>query len=102
MVAHSAQYPAVILSVNRALWGEVSSSLRSVQVEYGRHEIEIFRYFDGEVSEEDMESMSRVASEVAADFPEHKIYEHSIRVDYPTSINPTEESRHIVFMRKEA
>jgi hypothetical protein len=49
-----------------------------------------------------MESMSRVASEVAADFPEHKIYEHSIRVDYPTSINPTEESRHIVFMRKEA
>ena|SRR5271166_2082228 len=100
-MAHPASYPVVILSVNRALWGEVSSSLRSVQVDFGKDEICLFCYFDREISAENIESMSLVVSEVAADFPSDKVREYCIRAYYPTSIKPEEDSRHIVFLRKE-
>ncbi len=95
------EYPLLVLSVNRALWGEVSCSLRSVQVEYQKSEIHLYCFYDGEISEEDVEAMSSVASLVAADFPHHNVYEHCIRIDCP---NPLlyEKERHVVFLRKEA
>jgi hypothetical protein len=89
-----------MLSVNRALWGEVSCSLRSVQVEYLESEIHLYCFYDGEISENDSEAMSTVASSVAADFPSHNIYEHCIRLDYPSPLL-YEKERHVVFLRKE-
>ncbi|MGO9672979.1 MAG: hypothetical protein ACLPSF_02220 [Methylocella sp.] len=100
-MAYIANYGSVILSVNRALLGAVSPSLRSVQVEYADNEINIYCFFDGAISEDDSEDMSAAASEVAASFPNHKVYEHCIRADYPTPIKPTDKARHTVFWRKE-
>jgi hypothetical protein len=100
-MAYPADYASVIMSVNCALWGAVSSSLRSVQVEFTEKEINIYCFFDGVISDDDSEDMSVVATEVAADFPDHQVYEHCIRADYPTPIKPTDKARHIVFWRKE-
>lgn len=97
----SADYSAVVLSINRALWGKVSSSLRSVQVEYNDAEIDLFCFFDGQISEENIETMSVAASEVAADFSHKKVFEHCIRVDYPAPIKPVDGKRHLVFLRRE-
>ncbi|OGE64701.1 hypothetical protein A3J13_00845 [Candidatus Daviesbacteria bacterium RIFCSPLOWO2_02_FULL_36_8] len=58
-----------LLSVQRALLGEVSFALRGVVVDYEEAKKIIIRcYFDGEISEEDKESMSEVQTSVMADF----------------------------------
>jgi len=54
-----AEYGSVILSVNRGLWGEVSSALRSVQVAYDDSEINLYCYFSGDVSDADAVNASR-------------------------------------------
>jgi hypothetical protein len=92
--------PSLVLSVNRALWGEVSCNLRSVYVECKDGEIKLYCYFDGEISEGDQESMSAAAAEVVSDFPDHTIEEYCIRADAPKRIAPM-EGRHLVFKRKE-
>ncbi len=89
------------MSVNRALWGTISCYIRSVQVEYTDNEINIYCLLDGAISEENTEDMSVVGTEVAASFPNHIVYEHCIRADYPTPIKLTSEARCIVFWRKE-
>lgn len=96
-----ATYGSVILSVNRALWDKVSCSLRCVQVEFSSTVIDIYCFFDGQISEESAEDMSVMGTEVAADFPNHMVYEHCIRADYPTPIKRTDDERHTVFWRKE-
>lgn len=100
MTGTSTEYASLILSVNRALWGEVSRSLRLVQVQNQESDIQLYCFYDGEILEEDREAMSSVASSVAADFPNHKVYEHCIRIDYPNPLS-YEKDRHVVFLRKE-
>lgn len=99
-MSDTVEYSAVILSVNRALWGEVSLPLRSVQVEYNDSEVNIYCFFDGEISEESRESMHAVGSSIAGDFKNNMVYDHCIRVDYPAPV-PRQEGRHLVFLRKE-
>jgi hypothetical protein len=100
MASSSTYNPSLILSANQALLGQVSGSLRSVHVEYGESEINLYCYFDGEISEDDREAMSLVGTYVAADFPDHMVNDHCIRVDAPERI-PLAEERHPVFERKE-
>ena len=100
-MARVADYQSVIVSTCCALCGAVSSHLRSVQVEWNDHQIDIYCFFDGPISEEDAEDMSVAATEVAADFSGHMVDEHCIRADYPERIIPTDDARHIVFLRKE-
>lgn len=59
----------VILSVQRALLGEVSPALRGVTVGWDEKRIAILCYYDRRISEEDREAMSCVETEVMADFP---------------------------------
>jgi hypothetical protein len=61
---------SLLLSVQRALLGEVSPSLRGVTVGWRDHLILLRFYFDGAVTEEDREAMSVVGAEVIADFTE--------------------------------
>jgi hypothetical protein len=91
---------AVILSVNRGLWGEVSAALRSVRVACDGNEIHLYCYFAGEVSEDDTESMQCAASSVAADFPGYLVFEHCIASDPARSL-PGDDGSAIVFERKE-
>jgi hypothetical protein len=96
----SIELSSAILSVNRALWGEVSPHLRSVQVTFDALEIRVFLYFDGPISEEDKEIASIVTTSVAADFPEHSVVEHCLQLDHPQPV-PVVEGRHVVFFRRE-
>jgi hypothetical protein len=96
----SAYSSAVVLSVNRGLWGLVSRNLRAVYVKYRDADIHLYCYFDGAVSEEDEEAMSEVGTSVAADFPDHIVHEHCVRLDAPQRI-PVLEEHHLVFKRKE-
>jgi hypothetical protein len=100
MASLSTYNPSLILSANQALLGQVSGSLRSVQAEYRESGINLYCYFDGEISEDDREAMSLVSTYVAADFPDHMVNEHCIRVDAPESV-PLVEERHPVFERME-
>ncbi|MGJ4947825.1 hypothetical protein [Bradyrhizobium sp. HKCCYLS20291] len=91
---------SILVSVNRALLGEVSASLREVRYALSDGNIDIFCVFDGEISEDDQESMSCVATEVMADFPDVTVQEHCLRIDAPERI-PSLLGRVTVFARKE-
>lgn len=89
------------LSLQRALLSEISSNVRSVQVDWseGTNTIEIFFYFDGEISEEDKESACNVAGEVGGDFDEEtRVLEKCIRKDFSLDLP---KHRCTVFRRKE-
>lgn len=91
----------VLLSLQRALLGEISSQLRGVTCEWGEEEILIEAIFDGEIENSDQDSLECVGSEVAADFPEHRVEVLSTRIDFPSRLN--EKSRtEWVYLRKES
>jgi hypothetical protein len=93
--------PGVIISsVGRALLGEVSCRLRCVEVAYDDSKMELYCYFDGELQEDDVESMQIVSGMVAGDFPGYLVDEHCIRLDSPER-KPHFENRIVVFLRKE-
>ena len=58
----------VLLSLQRALLGEVFPALREVTVDWSDSSVKFFAYVDGELAPEDEESLSCVSAEVAADF----------------------------------
>ncbi|HEX8201392.1 MAG TPA: hypothetical protein VF590_12970 [Isosphaeraceae bacterium] len=92
----------VLLSVNRALLGEVPPSLRGVTVAWDEHSIEVVAYFDGEIAVEDRESMECVLTEVIADFspdPEAQYRLDCLRRDAPARMEPL---RAWVYLRRES
>jgi len=87
-----------ILSMNRALWGEVSPALRSVRIKWDNEIVDLYFYYDGEISEEDNESAECIATEFIAGYPEYKLEVHILRWDYPKSI--PEEGEPIYYRRE--
>lgn len=78
----------VLLSVQRALLGVVSAALRAVVVDYSETSITVTSYFDGEISEDDAESMSCVETEVVADFAaDDRVEVRCVRCDVPHPID---------------
>ena len=88
-----------ILSMNRALWGEVSPVLRAARIKWDEKQVHLFFYYDGEISEEDRESAECVATEVIADFPELQLEIDILRWDYPKPL-PQNEGE-LVYKRRE-
>jgi len=77
----------VMLSLQRALLGEVFPALRAVTVEWGPAFVRFIGYIDGEPSEEDLESLSCVSAEVAADFSAGVDVDfEAVRCDHPQRI----------------
>lgn len=79
----------ILLSVMRALLGEVFSSLRAV-ICFARSEVSILIvfYVDGAISEDDQESIEVAVTEVIADFPANVDISHEIRrVDAPERLD---------------
>jgi hypothetical protein len=75
---------ALLLSVQRALLGAVSPTLRGVTVGWQGQVIRLRFYTDGPISSEDREALSVVGAEVIADFPAPwAIDEEVIREDAP-------------------
>src|SRR5262249_54125713 len=58
----------ILLSVQRALLGSVTSNLRGVAIDWNNSEIRVVCYYHGPISDDDREEMSCVQTEVAADF----------------------------------
>lgn len=90
----------VLLSLQRALLGEISSQLRGVTCEWDEEDILIEAFFDGEIETSDQDSLECVGSEVAADFPEHRVEVLSTRIDSPSPVNQKSRTAW-VYRRKE-
>ncbi len=91
----------VIASVNRALWGEVPRTLRSVQFRAIGRKVDLRFVFDREPTGEERESVNCIAAEVAADFPNHLV-EESVLAATRTSKRPQVASGwHVAYARKE-
>ena len=87
-----------ILSLNRALWVEVSPLLRAALISWNDDEIHLFFYYDGEISEEDNDSAECAATEVIAGYPEYALEIDILRWDAPKPIPQTGE---LVYQRRE-
>ena len=90
----------VATSLNRALWGEVSPNLRSVQFTTERQPIILRFFFDGVPKDADCETVNCVGAEVAADFPGCTLVEKVVPTTSGTAI-PRQDGWHVVFARKE-
>lgn len=90
----------VTASINRALWGEVSARLRCVQFKPDKSRITLRFSFDSAPNDSDLESVSCVGAEVAADFPKLAVVEEVATTD-AGSVSPQQDGWHTAFARKE-
>jgi hypothetical protein len=89
----------VLLSVQRALLSEITPNIRAVTVEYDATSIHIEMFFDGEISDDDRETVLLVDTEVLAEFPaHHRVDTVGIRRDAPA---PIPKDRLWAYYRKE-
>jgi hypothetical protein len=89
----------VLLSLQRALLGEVAPNLRAVTVTYTGNAIHFDAFFDGPIGDAEREAMSLVETEVLADFPpEHRVTHQVIRLDAQALVP---KDRTWVYHRKE-
>jgi len=90
----------LVLSVNRALWGNVPQTLRSVSCEFSDESTVILKsIFDGKPSNYDKELASLVGTEVLADLPSNYKFEEIIEGSaYPDKLNNLE---YLVYLRHE-
>jgi hypothetical protein len=80
--------------------GEVFPTLRAISVEWSDYLVKFFAYVDGELADEDAESLSCIAAEVTADFWSGVEIEYEVvRIDSPVRIPDTTRTR--VFQRRE-
>lgn len=87
------------LSLQRALLGVVTKSLRAVSFVLSENFIAIYFFYDGEISEKEEELAWDVAAEVIADFPSsYMVSSKVIQVNYPQKIDVKGRT---VFRRKE-
>jgi hypothetical protein len=81
--------PRILLSVQRALLGEVFPAVRGVTVGWDHSTIRIVCYIDGPVEPMDQERLSCVESEVIADFSEdYEVRLDTVRCDEPANMTP--------------
>jgi hypothetical protein len=94
----------ILLSLQRALLGEVTSNMRAISVEWSTDRIKIWVYYDGPVDEDIVDDFDASAvTQVVADFPypdkgDPKIDFEFLRCDIPQKIGNRGE---FVFYRNE-
>lgn len=77
----------VLIAIQQALLGEVSHRVRAIITKYTDFSIHFEAYFDGEILEEDRESMLLVDTELVAMSPSSHVISHDlIRLDAPLSL----------------
>lgn len=78
----------VLLSVQRALLGEVFPALRGVTVGWDDRTIRIVCYMDGPISARDQERLGCVEAEISADFEDYQVHVDTVRCDAPADMAP--------------
>jgi len=91
---------ATLLSIQGALVGAISANVRRVLCRWSDTSVEIRAIFDGTPSEDDLETMSIVETEVMADFPGRTVTLKCRQIDEPALIE-YEADEVTVFGRKE-
>ncbi len=91
----------VLLSLQRALVGQVPPTLRGVLVALTVDvEARMICYFDGVIAEDDEEDVQCAYTEVLADFPDYDIHLEIHRLDTPIPLPKIPEGAgHWVYMR---
>jgi hypothetical protein len=88
------------LSAQRALWGNIPTSLRAVSVEYDGHLIRCRYVFDGAPSAFDRDLLAQAGTEIISDYSSpYSVDEEFIVLPEPA---PISHLKHLVFMRYEA
>ncbi len=78
----------LLLSAQRALLGEVFPALRAVTIRWSKDAIALRAYVDGELLDDDAESLSCIATELTADlWQEMRVDYEAIRCDWPQRID---------------
>jgi hypothetical protein len=91
----------VLIHMQQALLGEVFSALRAVDVNWTESSLHFIGYIDGDISEEDEESLSCIETELITAFSEdHEIGYDSMRIDFPDSL-PQQRGQACVYSRRE-
>ena len=86
-------------AMDLAMYFEISAPLRAIFVSNGEANIHFDCYFDGEVSDEDRDSMASVEAELTAAFPNSHRITHTVhRIDYP---DPTPKHAWCFLARRE-
>ena len=90
---------AVLLSLQRALLGSISPSLRGVTVGFDPGRARVICYFHGEISEDDAEVMEDAQTMMLADlWPDQEVEFKLVRCDEPLEMNRLDDW---VFRRRE-
>lgn len=92
---------SLVLSLNRALWGEVHPELRqaSIEADATAQVVRLRFEYDGEPTEEVRESCSCASAECIADFPEPwQLEEEHISRPFPQKLSSL---RYLVYQRAE-
>jgi hypothetical protein len=77
---------SVLLGIQVALLGHISSRVRRVLCRWDDQEIRARAIFDGNVTEEDAEAISEAETEMMANFPHHVVSIAFERCDAPNAI----------------
>lgn len=88
----------VLLAFQKALLGEVPSSLRAVTVSWDQSQIGGIFYYEGLVSEAERERVEEIETEIIAMFPEHQVRLNTVGVSSGSEVEPLMEW---VFFRSE-
>lgn len=88
----------LILSLKRALCQEVFPQLRSAQIRYDEQFVYLYFFYDGEITDDDYESMSCAETESSVDFLSHRFITEYTRLDYESPIPLRGD---VVYLRKE-
>jgi hypothetical protein len=77
---------ALLLSIQRALLGEVTPNIRAVTCRIDPDRIVLRWIVDGAISNELKGDLGAIGTEVVADFSTHQISEEFVRCDAPADI----------------
>jgi hypothetical protein len=78
----------VLLTAQVALLGEVSSAVRGITLAWSPQKIHLRAVFDGEIDDDDRESIECVGTEILASFPKHEFDVECVRLDAPAQLDP--------------
>ena len=90
----------LLLSIQRALLGEVTPNIRAVTASIDEGTITLRWIIDGEITDDFRRDLSAVGAEIVADFESHQIAEEFLRCDAPRLIRDLYLDQ-IAYVRKE-
>ncbi|MCO4882545.1 hypothetical protein VOI32_38395 [Paraburkholderia caribensis] len=73
----------LLLALQSSLLGHITANIRAVTCSVSGNDITVGVVFDGEISEEDAETMEEVGSELASHFDRESVNVQCLRVDAP-------------------